>query len=89
MQNARERSHFQEREGRGLYLDGSPSGPFFSFIVYLFQRISQSFRCADLDKEVPELMGVSKAILENVVSLNSLSRPIFQILYWLNSLYMT
>lgn len=31
------------------------------------QKVSQSFRCADLDKEIPELMGVSKPILENVI----------------------
>lgn len=31
------------------------------------QRVSQSFRCADMDKEIPELMGVSKPILENVI----------------------
>jgi len=30
-------------------------------------KVSQSFRCADIDKEIPELMGVSKAILENVI----------------------
>ena len=29
--------------------------------------MSQSYRCADLDKEIPELMGVSKPILENVI----------------------
>ncbi len=29
--------------------------------------MSQSFRCADLDKEIPELMGVSQPILENVI----------------------
>jgi DNA repair protein RAD50 len=29
--------------------------------------VSQSYRCADLDKEIPELMGVSKPILENVI----------------------
>ena len=31
------------------------------------QKVSQSYRCADLDKEIPELMGVSKPILENVI----------------------
>eukprot|EP01102_Stenamoeba_stenopodia_P001782 TRINITY_DN11621_c0_g1_i1.p1 TRINITY_DN11621_c0_g1~~TRINITY_DN11621_c0_g1_i1.p1 ORF type:complete len:1339 (+),score=313.83 TRINITY_DN11621_c0_g1_i1:75-4019(+) len=31
------------------------------------EKVSQSFRCADIDKEIPELMGVSKAILENVI----------------------
>ena len=29
--------------------------------------ISQSYRCADIDKEIPQLMGVSKAILESVI----------------------
>lgn len=32
------------------------------------QKVSQSYRCSDIDKQVPELMGVSKAVLENVVS---------------------
>jgi len=31
------------------------------------QKVSQSFRCADLDREIPELIGVSRAILENVI----------------------
>jgi len=31
------------------------------------EKVSQSFRCVDIDKEIPELMGVSKAILENVI----------------------
>ncbi|KAL6065852.1 DNA repair protein rad50 [Balamuthia mandrillaris] len=31
------------------------------------EKVSQSFRCADLDKEIPELIGVSKPILENVI----------------------
>ncbi|BAT86669.1 hypothetical protein VIGAN_04434300 [Vigna angularis var. angularis] len=30
-------------------------------------KVSLSYRCADMDKEVPALMGVSKAILENVI----------------------
>jgi DNA repair protein RAD50 len=29
--------------------------------------VSQSFRCADLDREIPELVGVSRPILENVI----------------------
>ena len=29
--------------------------------------ISQSYKCADIDKQIPELMGVSKAILESVI----------------------
>lgn len=29
--------------------------------------VSQGYKCGDLDKEVPELMGVSKAILRNVI----------------------
>lgn len=29
--------------------------------------MSQSYRCSDIDKQIPELMGVSKAVLENVV----------------------
>lgn len=27
------------------------------------EKVSQSYRCADMDREVPELMGVSKAII--------------------------
>jgi DNA repair protein RAD50 len=37
------------------------------FSLILLQKISQSFRCADVDKEIPELMGISKPILENVI----------------------
>lgn len=35
--------------------------------------MSQSYRCSDIDKQIPELMGVSKAVLENVVSYSSLT----------------
>lgn len=35
------------------------------FIV--LQKVCLSYRCADMDKEIPALMGVSKAILENVI----------------------
>eukprot|EP00026_Physarum_polycephalum_P000773 Phypoly_transcript_00774.p1 GENE.Phypoly_transcript_00774~~Phypoly_transcript_00774.p1 ORF type:complete len:1313 (+),score=243.76 Phypoly_transcript_00774:90-4028(+) len=31
------------------------------------ERVSQSFRCSDLDKEIPDLMGVSKPIIEHVI----------------------
>lgn len=31
------------------------------------EKVSQSFRCADLDREIPELVGVSRPILENVI----------------------
>ncbi|KAJ7547995.1 hypothetical protein O6H91_08G112800 [Diphasiastrum complanatum] len=31
------------------------------------EKVCLSYRCADMDKEVPALMGVSKAILENVI----------------------
>lgn len=31
------------------------------------QRVSHSYKCADVDKEVPDLMGVSKPVLENVI----------------------
>lgn len=31
------------------------------------QKVSQSFRCADLDREIPELVGVSRPILDNVI----------------------
>ncbi|GAM22057.1 hypothetical protein SAMD00019534_052320 [Acytostelium subglobosum LB1] len=31
------------------------------------QKVSKSLRCGDLDKEIPELMGVSKPVLKNVI----------------------
>ncbi|KAH9318277.1 hypothetical protein KI387_020046, partial [Taxus chinensis] len=31
------------------------------------EKVCLSYRCADMDREVPSLMGVSKAILENVI----------------------
>ncbi|KYQ93083.1 DNA recombination/repair protein [Tieghemostelium lacteum] len=31
------------------------------------QKVSKSFRCSDLDKEIPELMGVAKPILKHVI----------------------
>ncbi|KAM1036717.1 hypothetical protein ACFX2I_031552 [Malus domestica] len=31
------------------------------------EKICLSYRCADMDREIPALMGVSKAILENVI----------------------
>ncbi|GAB2227860.1 hypothetical protein Drorol1_Dr00009687 [Drosera rotundifolia] len=31
------------------------------------EKVSLSYRCADMDREIPALMGVSKAILENVI----------------------
>ncbi|GLT97735.1 hypothetical protein SLE2022_152840 [Rubroshorea leprosula] len=31
------------------------------------EKVCLSYRCADMDREIPALMGVSKAILENVV----------------------
>lgn len=39
------------------------------FILYVavLQKVCLSYRCADMDREIPALMGVSKAILENVV----------------------
>jgi DNA repair protein RAD50 len=36
-------------------------------LVVVQQIVSQSYHCAHLDKLIPELMGVSKAILENVI----------------------
>ncbi|CAN0875265.1 DNA repair protein RAD50 [Linum grandiflorum] len=39
--------------------------------VFLFllqvQKVCLSYRCADMDREIPALMGVSKAVLENVI----------------------
>ncbi|KAL3678836.1 hypothetical protein R1sor_021792 [Riccia sorocarpa] len=31
------------------------------------EKVCLSYRCADMDREVPALMGVSKAVLENVI----------------------
>ncbi|KAL6634294.1 hypothetical protein ACP70R_026965 [Stipagrostis hirtigluma subsp. patula] len=31
------------------------------------QKVCLSYRCADMDREIPALMGVSKAVLENVI----------------------
>lgn len=31
------------------------------------QKVCLSYRCADIDREIPALMGVSKAVLENVI----------------------
>lgn len=31
------------------------------------EKVSQSYRCIDIDREIPELMGVSKAVLESVI----------------------
>eukprot|EP01117_Protostelium_nocturnum_P015393 TRINITY_DN5966_c0_g1_i2.p1 TRINITY_DN5966_c0_g1~~TRINITY_DN5966_c0_g1_i2.p1 ORF type:complete len:776 (-),score=318.58 TRINITY_DN5966_c0_g1_i2:1713-3998(-) len=31
------------------------------------EKVSQSYRCADMDNLIPELMGVSKSILESVI----------------------
>lgn len=32
-----------------------------------FQRTSLSTKCAELDEEIPRLLGVSKAVLDNVI----------------------
>lgn len=39
----------------------------FSVGFIVPQKVCLSYRCADMDKEIPALMGVSKAILENVI----------------------
>ncbi|KAM9994272.1 hypothetical protein ACTFIZ_005591 [Dictyostelium cf. discoideum] len=31
------------------------------------QKVSKSFRCSDMDKEIPDLMGVAKPILKHVI----------------------
>lgn len=36
-------------------------------IFFQPQKVCLSYRCADMDREIPALMGVSKAILENVI----------------------
>ncbi|CAN1835318.1 DNA repair protein RAD50 [Linum perenne] len=33
----------------------------------IFCKVCLSYRCADMDREIPALMGVSKAVLENVI----------------------
>ncbi|XP_010557042.1 PREDICTED: DNA repair protein RAD50 isoform X2 [Tarenaya hassleriana] len=33
----------------------------------VLEKVCLSYRCADMDREIPALMGVSKAILENVI----------------------
>lgn len=33
----------------------------------MLQKVCRSYRCADMDREIPALMGVSKAVLENVI----------------------
>ena len=40
---------------------------FFFLVVVGMQKVCLSYRCADMDREIPALMGVSKAILENVI----------------------
>lgn len=39
----------------------------FDLFAMLCQKVCLSYRCADMDREIPALMGVSKAILENVI----------------------
>lgn len=39
----------------------------FLILVANLQKVCLSYRCADMDREIPALMGVSKAILENVI----------------------
>lgn len=41
--------------------------PYNFFIVSKLQKVCLSYRCADMDREIPALMGVSKAVLENVI----------------------
>jgi len=38
-----------------------------SFLHFLGAKTSMSHKCGELDKQVPYLMGVSKAIMENVI----------------------
>lgn len=40
---------------------------FIFAILYLMKQVSLSSRCADLDTEMPHNLGVSFAILENVI----------------------
>jgi DNA repair protein RAD50 len=35
--------------------------------IHVFQRAVISTKCAELDAEIPQLLGVSKAVLENVI----------------------
>ncbi|GMY04786.1 DNA repair protein RAD50 [Fagus crenata] len=34
---------------------------------HIGEKVCLSYRCADMDREIPALMGVSKAVLENVI----------------------
>lgn len=38
-----------------------------SFRPLITTKVALSYKCADIDREIPALMGVSKAILENVI----------------------
>lgn len=47
---------------------GPSSAEFGRFIHKLsFQRATISTKCAEMDIEIPQLLGVSKAILDNVI----------------------
>ena len=37
------------------------------FNLFVLQRATISSRCAEIDTEIPNLLGVSKAVLENVI----------------------
>lgn len=39
----------------------------FFIVASKLQKVCLSYRCADMDREIPALMGVSKAVLENVI----------------------
>lgn len=39
----------------------------FLFMNQSFQRTTISTKCAEMDIEIPQLLGVSKAVLENVI----------------------
>ena len=36
-------------------------------MFFWLQKVCLSYRCADMDREIPALMGVSKAVLEHVI----------------------
>ena len=54
--------------------DGNPNGKVrgqrgsaLLVLILCFQRATISTKCAEIDSEIPNLLGVSKAVLENVI----------------------
>jgi DNA repair protein RAD50 len=47
--------------------DSDKTGKVRFFLLCLVQRTTISTKCAEMDIEIPQLLGVSKAVLENVI----------------------